>query len=277
MSGWGHIRAGLRVLSLNAWGGNLYQPLLKYLGQVDADIFCLQEIVRTPGYEGSQLIYRDGDLKLPQRTNLFEDICAILPGHDARFFPAASGPLHDQAGREIQSEFGLATFVRSSLPVIGEAMDFVHGAFSGDGWGVHPRSRNAHCIRVHDPRGLPVTIAHMHGLRDPAGKHDSPLRLRQAERFAELIRRVWRPGERLVACGDFNVLPGSATFEVLSGLGLTDLVTTRGHTDTRTSYYGKEGRFADYLLVNDDVEVAAFDVVADPEVSDHRPLVLDLR
>jgi endonuclease/exonuclease/phosphatase family metal-dependent hydrolase len=77
-------------------------------------------------------------------------------------------------------------------------------------------------------------------------------------------------------CGDFNVLPGSSTFEVLADLGLSDLVTGRGHADTRTSHYAKPGRYADYMLVNDAVRVSSFDVVAAPEVSDHRPLLLEL-
>ncbi|MBO6719865.1 MAG: endonuclease/exonuclease/phosphatase family protein [Rhizobiaceae bacterium] len=268
----------MRILSLNAWGGKLYQPLIDYLAEVDADVYCLQEVVRTPGYPGSELIYRDGDLRLPQRTNLFDDICAALPEHDGRFFPAARGLLFNEAGDEFGSEFGLATFVRHSLSVIAEAMDFVHGAFSGDGWGAHPRPRNAHCIRLYDAgQGASITLAHMHGLREPAGKHDSPLRERQAERLHNLIARVWPGNERLVVCGDFNVLPDSTTFEILGQLGLADLVTGRGFTDTRTSHYEKPGRYADYMLVNDDVEVVAFDVVAKPEVSDHRALLLHVR
>lgn len=266
----------MRVLSLNVWGGKLYEPLIRYLAEVDADVYCLQEVVRTPGYPGSELIYRDGDLRLPQRTKLFEDIRSILPEHDARFFPASRGPLFDNEEREFKSEFGLATFVRRSLPVIGEAMGFVHGAFSGDGWGEHPRSRNAHCFRIFDAgQGAAITLAHMHGLREPAGKHDSPIRERQAERLADLVRHVWPGDERLIVCGDFNVLPASVTFTKLSELGLNDLVTGHGHTDTRTSHYEKPGRYADYMLVNDAVEVVSFDVVGEPEVSDHRALLLD--
>ena len=84
-----------------------------------------------------------------------------------------------------------------------------------------------------------------------------------------------RPGDAVIACGDFNVLPGSETFRTLAGLGLADLVTAGGHTDTRTSHYRKQPRWADYLLVNDLVRVDRFEVVAAPEVSDHRPLLLD--
>lgn len=268
----------MRIVSLNAWGGKLYEPLMRYLAEADADVYCLQEVVRTPGYEGSELIYRDGDLRLPQRTSLFDDIRAILPRHDGRFFPASRGPLYDDGGREIMSEFGLATFARRSLPVIGEAMGFVHGSFSATSWGMHPRARNAHCIRVFDAgQGAPLTLAHMHGLRDPAGKEDNRLRELQAERLVDLIRRVWPGDERLVVCGDFNVLPDSSTFARLAQLGLRDLVTARGFTDTRTSHYEKPGRYADYILVNDMVDVASFDVVGEPEVSDHRALLLETR
>ena len=268
----------MRILSLNAWGGKLYAPLLDYLAAVDADVLCLQEVVNTPGSAEAELTYRDGDHVLNQRTNLYEDIKHVLPRHESRFFPASRGVLYDGQGRTHASEFGLATFTRHGLPVIGEAMSFVHGVFSADGWGDHPRARNAHCVRLFDPASAaPVTIAHMHGLRDPAtGKADSEIRRRQAERLAALIRTVWQPGERLVVCGDFNVLPGSSTFEVLAEIGLSDLVTGRGHTDTRTSHYAKPERFADYMLVNDAVRVVSFEVVAEPEVSDHRALVLEL-
>ena len=268
----------MRILSLNAWGGKLYAPLLDYLAAVDADVLCLQEVVNTPGSTEAELTYRDGDHVLNQRTNLYEDIKHVLPRHESRFFPASRGVLYDGQGRTHASEFGLATFTRHGLPVIGAAMSFVHGAFSADGWGDHPRARNAHCVRLFDPASAaPVTIAHMHGLRDPAtGKADSEIRRRQAERLAALIRTVWQPGERLVVCGDFNVLPGSSTFEVLAELGLSDLVTGRGHADTRTSHYAKPERYADYMLVNDAVRVTSFEVVAEPEVSDHRALVLQM-
>ena len=73
--------------------------------------------------------------------------------------------------------------------------------------------------------------------------------------------------------GDLNVLPDSETFEVLARSGLVDLV---GRADTRTSAYPKPVRHAGYLLVSDRDAVSSFEVLTAPEVSDHRPLVLDL-
>jgi endonuclease/exonuclease/phosphatase family metal-dependent hydrolase len=78
------------------------------------------------------------------------------------------------------------------------------------------------------------------------------------------------PGDLVVVCGDFNLLPGSETFGVL---GLTDLV---GTADTRTSHYRKPVRHASYLLVSDPAAVERFEILAAPEVSDHRALILDI-
>ncbi|TCL75934.1 endonuclease/exonuclease/phosphatase family protein [Rhizobium sp. BK251] len=266
----------MRIVSLNAWGGRLHETLMPYLAALDADVLCLQEVTRSDAGETGWLVYRDRGLELPQRANLFEEVRALLPAHDAYFAPTARGDLYD-GERVVSSEFGLATFVRRSLPVIGQAQDFVHGGFSPDGWGAHPRSRNAHCLRLFSyEHGFPVTVAQLHGLRDIDGKADTPARRAQADALVDLVERLWRPGERLVVCGDLNVLPDSVTFEALGKLGLIDLITSRGHTDTRTSHYSKPGRFADYMLATADVTVSRFEVVEQPEVSDHRPLLLEI-
>ena len=265
----------MRIVSLNAWAGRLHDEVIAYLAAVDADVLCLQEVSRTPQACSAWLTYREPGLDLPHRANFFDEVAALLPGHDGIFAPTATGPLFD-GDIPVASQFGLATFVRKSLPVTAQAVDFVYGHYTPDGWGAHPRARNTHVLRLLDSAGAPITIAQLHGLRETSGKADTPARLAQADVFAALIRRVWPGNERLVVCGDFNVLPDSATFAILGQLGLRDLVTGRGHTDTRTSHYAKPVRFADYLLVTPDVTVKTFDVVAQPEVSDHRALVLDL-
>jgi endonuclease/exonuclease/phosphatase family metal-dependent hydrolase len=266
----------VRIICLNGWGGTLHGPLIAYLRAASPDVLCLQEVVHTPGAGKDWLTYRDGDHVLPQRANFFREVSAALPDHVAIFCPAAEGVLWDGA-ETVPSQWGLATFVRTSLPIIGQVQGFVHKTFSPHGYGDHPRPRNAHAVRLHDfERDRPVSIAHMHGLRDLDGKVDTPERLAQARRLADLIACVAEEGDRLVVCGDFNVEPGSRTFDVLAEIGLSDLVTTRGFTDTRTSHYRKPGRFADYMFVNAAVAATRFDVVADPEVSDHRPLLLEI-
>ena len=266
----------MRVMCLNAWGGTLHAPLFAYLATESPDVVCLQEVVHTPASSQDTLIYRDGDHVLSQRANLFREVAALLPDHVAIFCPAAQGVLWDE-DRAVASQWGLATFVHRALPIVAQAQGFVYKTFSPHGYGEHPRSRSAHAVRVYDfERGRPLCIAHMHGLRDLAGKADSADRLSQAGRLADLCRQVMETGDPLIVCGDFNVEPDSATFDVMAGLGLRELVTSGGHPGTRTSHYAKAGRYADYMLVNDAVEVIAFEVVREPEVSDHCPLVLTL-
>lgn len=267
----------MKILSLNAWGGKLGAQLIDYLVAEAADVICLQEVVLTPLATTEWLEYRDGDHVLPQRTNLFAELVAALPGHDGTFCPAAQGELWD-GDSAVPSQFGIATFLSRGLPVVGQVQGFVHGAFSANGYGAHPRPRNAHVVRVFDhARRRPVTIGHMHGLRDPAaGKADTPERLDQARALVRLVQVVAQPGDAVVVGGDFNIEPGSETFAVLGEIGLTDLVQRHGVPSTRTSHYAKAGRFADYMLVNNAAKEQSFSVVSAPEVSDHCPLVLTL-
>ena len=60
--------------------------------------------------------------------------------------------------------------------------------------------------------------------------------------------------------GDLNLLPDSRTFDILAEAGLTDLVTTRGFTDTRTRLYEK--RYATICFVSPEVTCGR-DVPAD--------------
>ncbi len=87
------------------------------------------------------------------------------------------------------------------------------------------------------------------------------------------MEQTRRGDDLVVLCGDLNLLPDSETFGLLRDVGLTDLV---GDADTRTSRYRKPVRHANYLLISDRDAVEHFEVTARPEVSDHRPLVVDV-
>jgi len=266
----------MRVMCLNGWGGKLADALIPYLAAERPDVLCPQEVVETPGAVKPWLEYRDGAHVLDQRANLFAEVAAALPDHVAVFCPAAEGVLWDGA-EPVASRWGLATFVHRSLPVIGQVQGFVHKEYSAEGYGAHPRSRCAHGVRVWvRALGMAVSVLHMHGLRDLAGKGDTPERRAQAGRLAAMAEVLARPGEPLVVCGDFNVGPESETFGVLGALGLADLVTAGGWAGTRTAEYAKPGKFADYMLVNDAVPLGSFEVAAAPVVSDHCPLVLEI-
>ncbi len=249
------------------------EPLARWLPTCGADVLCLQEVTWTPGHSG-WVTYADGDRTSRQRSSLFDDVRQALPGHQAQFFTCDTGPVQCEDGVIRRQHFGIATFVAPHLAVVGGEVAFVHGGFAHhDAWPAQDRGRLAHAIRVVDDGGSCATVAHFHGVRMASGKNDTPQRRTQAERVAALIGRVRQAGDVVVAAGDMNILPNSETFEVLAKIGLTDLV---GQSDTRTSAYVKPVRHASYLLVSDVNAAAAFQVVATPEVSDHRPLALDL-
>ncbi|MEL6983479.1 MAG: endonuclease/exonuclease/phosphatase family protein [Actinomycetota bacterium] len=264
----------MRVISLNAWGGAMFEPLSAWLRTCDADVLCLQEVTHTPGLHGWTR-FEDGERTLPQRANLFDDVAAALPDHHGVFVASDAGPVWDERGARHHQDFGLALFVHNRFPIIGQHAAFVHGAFvDHDEWAIEQRPRVAQAVRLVDrAAGRTVAVVHLHGLRDPAGKADTPDRRRQAERLAAVVDTIREPDDVVVVAGDLNLLPDSETFDVLGAHGLVDLV---GAADTRTSRYAKPVRHASYLLVSDPGLVQSFDIPARPEVSDHRYLVLDL-
>lgn len=265
---------GVKVVSLNAWGGALYDELVAWLSTLDADVVCLQEMTRTPGLSG-WTSFSDDARALPQRADLVADVAAVLPDHVPWFAVSDSGPVTDGEQRVHRQQFGLAMFVRATFPVVASHAAHVHGAYADhDVWPVSGRPRAAQVARVLDPStGRVVVVGHLHGLRDENGKADTVERRAQAERLLGLVDGVSAPDDLRVVCGDLNVLPGSETIRVLGAAGLTDLV---GEADTRTALYAKPVRHASYLLVSDPAAVEAFEVVSSPEVSDHRPLAVRL-
>ena len=161
------------------------------------------------------------------------------------------------------------------VAVIGSEATFAHGSFAHhDAWPSEDRGRVAHAVRVDDGDAGIVTVAHLHGVRMASGKGDTPQRLRQAEEVVALVGRVRGPDDLVVVAGDLNLLPDSQSFDIFGAAGLLDLV---GTADTRTSAYTKALRHADYLLVSNLDMVSSFEVLVEPEVSDHRPLIVDLR
>lgn len=270
----------MRILSLNCWGGRPnYLLQREFLARANADVYCLQEVYDAPPELPNSLECMEERHTLSVRPHLFEEIARVLPDHWGRFYPASHGYLHDgSTAVKERVGYGIATFVRKRIPLLSERMKFIFGEFRHAGWGKPPLPRNAHGLRLLCPRtGKTYVVVQTHGLWQPDGKEDTPERKTQAGYLRGLLMQMMETrDDYAIVCGDLNLLPESETFATLGDFVPRNLITEFNITDTRTSYYKKTPRYADYVLVSQQVEVERFEVPAQPEISDHRPMLLDI-
>jgi hypothetical protein len=257
----------VKLISLNLWGGKLYEPLMEFVGRhaADTDIFCFQEM-----FFGSYA----GESIHGARANLYAELERVLEGFTGykRFAPdeACFYGTRPDAGTRL----GQAIFARTSLTAI-------------DQGGFHTYPEDSPVMRQPEVRltgnfqyvrlrneSKKFLIGNLHGLWRRGTKLDTPERLEQSRMLNEFYER--HSGER-VLCGDFNLHPGTKSIAMLGG-SMRDLVTESGTQSTRSSHYADEFRhhdpIADYAFVSPEVVVSKF-AVLDDEVSDHLPLLLE--
>lgn len=245
----------MKIITFNTWGGRAGLSGIKDFIEKhqNVDVFCLQEIWQT--MDTSLIEAMDERLV----TNLLAEIAASLPGCNFYFRP------------QYRNIYGLATFVRKEIRVIEEGELFV---FKEQGFenpvAIGNHARNIQYVTLQTQSG-PITVINFHGLWNGLGKTDTADRILQSQKIADFINSLNNP---CVLAGDFNLSPETQSLRILEEACPRNLVTEYGVTSTRTSYYRKPGKFADYVLCNE-IEVAAFEVLPD-EVSDHAPLMVSI-
>jgi len=251
----------MQVITLNTWGGRAgKEGLLAFFKKhADADIFCLQEIW-ADAYEHLKDHYAGGVVIDHNQvmTHGMQEISAVLENHVPYFRP------------HHMENYGLMMLVKKSLSILEEGEVFVHkykGYLPEGDVGNH--ARNIQYVTVQTENG-PRTVINFHGLWNGKGKSDSEDRLMQSDNIAAFLKTLAHP---YVLGGDFNLLPETESLKRLEALGLRNLIKEFGITSTRTSFYQKPEKFADYMLVSSGITVQAFEVLPD-EVSDHAPLML---
>jgi len=103
-----------------------------------------------------------------------------------------------------------------------------------------------------------------------SGKDDIPERIKQSGKVKTFLDSVSGPK---IVCGDLNLNINTKSLEILKK-GMRELVTENNILSTRSSFYLKEPKHADYMLVSKDIEVKEFKVLPNI-VSDHLPLYLE--
>ena len=239
----------MKIITLNTWGGRVDVPLMEFFSANKAiDIFCLQEI-----YHGATkpVVEDKGD-----RYNLFSEVKEILVEHQAFFRPLIEG-------------YGLALFVSKDISIVEEGVVSVYEVENYSGGANHSRSLQYICF---EKEKIKYIIANIHGLWNGQGKTDSEDRLEQSRRIQKFLERF--VGYQKILCGDFNLTLETESISLLER-GMRNLIKENSVTSTRTSFYPKSERYADYIFISSDVEVKHFEVLAD-EVSDHNALLLEI-
>lgn len=240
-----------KLITLNTWAGRVNKILDFLKSNIDIDIYCFQEI-----YNGPPNYLTQGEFKA--NVEIYSDIAKILPNHVGYF------------RTQYNDNFGLAIFINEKMGPVKEEETYIYksrGYKSDFHTADHARNLQSLSFNIN---GRELNIFNLHGLWNGMGKSDSEYRLEQSRRIVAYTDQF--TGSKIL-CGDFNLLPNTKSIKIIEESGMKNLITDNGIISTRTSYYKKDIRFADYVFTNDKVEVFSFEVVED-EISDHSALKL---
>lgn len=257
-----------KLITLNLWAGKVYEPLMIFLKEraKDTDIFCFQEVLFGEQGEFTQINQA--------RINIFSEIKNVLPEfvpsvyhapEDAIFFCDELLPSGVRPGQAI--------FVKNTLKI------FDQGGFRTYPDGTIPKDAdrggrvtgNCQWVSVQDKKGDQYTILNIHGLHQrETKKADTPERLTQSRMLKDFLSSK---KEKKILCGDFNLRPDDESIKILEQ-DMRNLVREFCIASTRSSWYTKPEKFADYVFTSPDTKINYFAVLPD-EVSDHLALALD--
>jgi len=241
----------MRLISLNIWGGRVHQALLDFVKNhaEDTDIFCFQEVYKTP---------TDTAVQDNVRTNIYAELEHILPGYTG-FYMVTENNYAETHVSEFGVAFGQAVFVKTSLG----ATRLEYGVSEEAGakllLGINVRQND----KVY-------SIINFHGVHDGQGKIDNEKRLAQSKAIQDVLKKI---NGLKILCGDFNVIPETQSLSIMAE-GMRNLIKENNITSTRSSLYTKGIKYADYTLVSPDVQVIRFKMLLE-EVSDHLAMLLE--
>jgi endonuclease/exonuclease/phosphatase family metal-dependent hydrolase len=256
----------MNIISLNTWGGIVYEPLMHFFEErkCDIDIFCLQEVLKdATGKDLDSLTNEPGSSLSPQ---LYRDIQERLPNHIGYFIS------------NVGDYFGNAIFVHKDIEVLshGEVLLYETPCFPDPENPFADHDRKAQWIILKKGE-VEYCVVNVHG-HWTDGKKDTPHRIEQSKRLVDLLSAISIPK---IVCGDFNVDPDTESVRHIEKVGgLIDLIKKYNIQTTRTKLYTGMHAFADYIfaspiLVENNAKYS-FEVLTE-EVSDHAGLRFEIR
>lgn len=247
----------MRLITLATWGGRITEPLYSFVEKhSDSDIFCFQELLK--GGKGKT---PRGDVK-----DSYESISNVLANHKGYFIEYGKNGYFGENIENPDFQYGISCFVSKKLK-----SEFVKSFRLCDPdkkWNDYTgliAVGSSLSIKVED-----YTIINIHGLWQESIKTDTEAKIEQSQKIIDLAENV--SGKKII-CGDFNLLPDTKSIEMLNEK-YRNLIKEYNITNTRSSLYKKENRFADYIFTSPEIKINDFRVLEN-EVSDHLPLFLD--
>ncbi len=252
----------MKIISGNLWGGKMFDRFSSFFkNHCEVDVFCFQEVFN---------YYENRVGTSGEQYSLRQIIRSQFP-HFNEFYRES---LYDtsMSGEKINYlSYGLQSLIHKDVEIVSEGDFMVFGSKTNLLDKSAPTNRNIQYItlKIND---LNVTILNFHGIWIPDyGKGDCKERLEQSENIIRFLHSI--NGE-IILLGDFNLDPDTRSLKMLEECNLRNLIIENKIDTTRSSFYSKSGKFADYMLVSSRVRVNKFEVL-DVEISDHLPMFLD--
>ena len=237
-----------KILSLNIWGGRRLESLLSYIDAMrDVDIICLQEVFGLHVTPLAQLDAQDC-------ASVYDKLIEALPDHQAFFCPI------------VDRSYGLAAFIKSKYSVLRHERHLIHRCQPGSDHGLfHDRVLQLLDVAISDQN---MQVMNIHGLVNGHGKTDSSSRLEQTRAILSIAGLDGKP---TILLGDFNLTLNTACIALIERQ-FTNLVRQYSIQSTRSAFYSKPDRYADYIFLSPQLRCVDF-AVPDHDVSDHLPLL----
>ena len=254
----------IKLISLNVWGGTLYEPFLSYIQEhaKNTDIFCFQEVFSA--------LFPAPLVSSKARMFLFEELQKELKDFSGFFQPRSWG--YDFNGEvNFPVAHGLAIFVRQSAQIKVLSVNSKTILEIGNVADKFVVAQIAQLAINNKTFGL----INFHGLAQPGEKLDTTERIIQSEK----LKVIWDQlnVDQKVLCGDFNLMPETQSVKMLeeSGKNLIkefDIKNTRN--EISWNMYNNKQYFADYTFTSQNLKITSFKVPYN-EVSDHLPMELE--
>ena len=252
----------MKLISLNIWGGRRLEGLMNYIKsrKKDTDIFCFQEVYDTQ--TNRKLVKRKF------RADILKKIKNELRRFDVYFVSNISDfSFADSVNFDLC--WGIAIFVKKSVSLIEAKSEYIWGYVDSELNQDMPKPRKVQLVKI-EKEGKVYTIIHFHGLWVKNEKIDTKESLLQSQKIRGIMDKIH--GNKII-CGDFNLLPNTKSLLILEK-DFTNLIKKYNITSTRSKFYNKPDKYADYVLVSQRIKVNSFSV-SNLNISDHLPMELD--